>query len=84
MIALLETVQPCAVHGNLIVHLVRLPMEDFKLLIVRVRFSAYSATQLIESRGRAVQRIQVGVDLVIQNVGLRVGLELELGSIGKS
>lgn len=54
---LLDAVKPGPVHGNLIVHLVRLTNNPLNVLILRIHFLAHGPTQMVESPGRSVERV---------------------------
>jgi hypothetical protein len=56
-LALLEPIQPCAVHRNLIVHLIRLVPDTCQVYILRICLIAYRPAQLIHPLRRTMQRI---------------------------
>ena len=48
---LLNPVQPCTVHGNLIIHLIRLLADPLEMSILCLHLVTHSATQLVETLG---------------------------------
>lgn len=51
--------------------------------VLLVDLLAHGAGQALEAAGGAVQGVEVGVDLVLHLVVVRVGLELVLGALGQ-
>lgn len=64
-------------------YLISLAINASKMLVLRLNFLAHCATKSAETLRSAVQRIQIGVDLILHIVVFRVGLKLVLGSVGK-
>ena len=64
-------------------YLISLAINASQMLVLRLDFLAHRATKSTETLRSAVQRIQIGVDLILHIVVFRVGLKLVLGSVGK-
>lgn len=66
-----------------ITYLVSLFINVYKELVLRLDFFAHGTTESVETLRSTMQSIQIGVDLVLHIIILRVGFELVLGSVGK-
>lgn len=57
MTRLFDPLQPCPVHGNLIIHLVCLARDAIDVLVLRIHLLAHSLSEVTETLSCAVEGI---------------------------
>ena len=53
----MNPIQSCPVHGNLIIHLIRLARNPLNVLVLRIDLLAHRAAEVVEALGCAVEGI---------------------------